>query len=68
MTHVLLKPVRNQNAFRPVLGMLLLLVELVPIVGLAADGFDLAELMDYVGKAFNSPNADVRGAAIKVRD
>ncbi|KAF6260813.1 flagellar associated protein [Scenedesmus sp. NREL 46B-D3] len=58
-----------------------LLQDLVPLLGLAApagiqsngrgssgggDGFDLNEVMDYVGKALNSGNADVRAAALRV--
>lgn len=76
MTSQLLKPVKSQTAWRPVLGMLNVLQELVPAVGLgsaggprggaAAEGFDLAELMEWVGRTFNSPNADVRAAAVKV--
>lgn len=65
--HVLLKPVRNQNAWRPVLGLLSLLESLLPIMGVGSDGLDLGELMDYVAKAFNSPNVEVRSAAVKVR-
>jgi hypothetical protein len=30
------------------------------------DGFDLNEVMDYVGKALSSGNADVRAAALRV--
>ena len=40
----------------------------MPLVGVskAGDGFDLAELMEFVGKAYNSPNADVRSEAVRV--
>ncbi len=40
----------------------------MPLVGIskAGDGFDLAELMEFVGKAYNSPNADVRSEAVRV--
>jgi centrosomal protein CEP104 len=70
MSSTFVKPVRNQTAWRPVLGTLTLLQELVPKLGISGrpgEGFELGELMDYVGKAFNSPNADVRSAAVKVR-
>ncbi len=33
----------------------------------SGDGFDLEELMGWVGKAYNSPNADVRSGAVQVR-
>jgi hypothetical protein len=69
MASSFVKPVRNQTAWRPVLGALQLLQELAPKLGISSrpgEGFELGELMDYVGKAFNSPNADVRGAAVKV--
>ncbi len=40
------------------------------MVGIAksggGEGFDLAELMEFVGKAYNSSNADVRACAVKV--
>lgn len=71
---------RSQTAWRPVLAMLQLLQELVPLLGVAGTGaaarssasdgsgggFDLQELMAYVGAAFGSANADVRGAALRV--
>ncbi|GLC37245.1 hypothetical protein PLESTB_001144100 [Pleodorina starrii] len=65
---VFVKPVKNQSAWRPVLGILQLLRDLVPLVGIsrAGEGFDLGELMDFVGKAYNSPNADVRSEAVRV--
>ncbi|KIZ03119.1 Nephrocystin-3 [Monoraphidium neglectum] len=84
----LLKPVKSQTAWRPVLSTLQLLQDLVPVIGVCqgggatrssagggqsgsgqsggAEGLDLGELMDYVGRAFGSANADVRGAAVKV--
>lgn len=75
----LCRPPKSQLAWRPVLAMLQLMVDLVPLVGLAGTaasgggrntagdgGFDLHELMDYVGKALNSANAEVRAAALKV--
>ncbi|PNW77316.1 hypothetical protein CHLRE_10g431150v5 [Chlamydomonas reinhardtii] len=67
-TSIFVKPIKNQTAWRPVLGILQLLRDLVPLVGVskAGDGFDLAELMEFVGKAYNSPNADVRSEAVRV--
>ena len=87
MTGALLKPPKTQTAWRPVLSMLQLLQELVPVLGVGAAGmasssggansssaggaatsygFDVGELMEYLGRAFNSANADVRAAAVKV--
>lgn len=76
MTAAILKPVKSQTAWRPVLSTLQLLQELLPQLGVAGSGgkaggggdggFELHDLMAYVGKAFNSPNADVRTAAVKV--
>ncbi|GIL71611.1 hypothetical protein Vretimale_933 [Volvox reticuliferus] len=67
-TNIFLKPVKNQSAWRPVLGILQLLRDLVPLVGISrtGSGFELGELMDFVGKAYNSPNADVRSEAVRV--
>ncbi|KAG1659551.1 hypothetical protein FOA52_015355 [Chlamydomonas sp. UWO 241] len=67
-TSVLLKPVKSQTAFKPVLGTINILMDLVPMFGVskAGDGFELTELMEWVGKAYNSPNADTRSAAVKL--
>lgn len=67
-THLFVKPVKNQSAWKLLLGILGLLEELVPAFGISktGDGFELGELMEFVGKAYNSPNADVRSTAIKV--
>lgn len=68
----LLKPVKNQSAWRPVLGVLEVLQELIPKQGIAkasggrSNSFDLPSLMEWLGKAFGSANADVRSTAIKV--
>lgn len=42
--------------------------DLVPLMGISrtGDGFELGELMNFVGKAYNSPNADVRSEAVRV--
>lgn len=42
--------------------------DLVPTLSISksGDGFDLGELMEFVGKAYNSPNADVRSMAVRV--
>eukprot|EP00878_Enallax_costatus_P018713 GHUV01019714.1.p1 GENE.GHUV01019714.1~~GHUV01019714.1.p1 ORF type:complete len:592 (+),score=256.35 GHUV01019714.1:204-1778(+) len=80
LTGQLCRPPKSQTAWRPVLAMLQLVQDLVPLLGLAGaaaaagggrntgseGGFDLHELMDYVGKALSSANADVRAAALKV--
>lgn len=66
-----LKPVKNQSAWRPVLGVLEVLLELIPKQGIAkasgkGGGFDLPSLMEWLGKAFGSANADVRSTCVKV--
>ncbi|KAK9862466.1 hypothetical protein WJX84_003280 [Apatococcus fuscideae] len=70
MAPLFVRPVRNQNAWRPVLGRLQLISQLLPQLGIArggnGEGFELAGLMRFVGQAFGSPNADVRSLAIKV--
>lgn len=40
----------------------------MPLIGMSkgGEGFELSELMEFVGKAYNSPNADVRSCAVKV--
>ncbi|KAG2484841.1 hypothetical protein HYH03_016407 [Edaphochlamys debaryana] len=67
-TNIIVKPIKNQSAWRPVLGVLGVLRDLLPLVGISRnnDGFDLAEVMDFVGKAYNSQNADVRAEAVRV--
>eukprot|EP00798_Chlamydomonas_sp_ICE-L_P028475 gene28475-31625_t len=69
-THQFVKPIKNQNAWKPVLGILNLLQELVPLLGVAkaggGEGFDLTEVMEFVGKAYNSANGDTRTAAVRV--
>ena len=66
----LVKPMKNQAAWRPVLGRLKLLAALIPILGVskgqAGDGVPGDALMKFVGAAFSSPNADVRAAALTV--
>ncbi|KAK9826624.1 hypothetical protein WJX74_006438 [Apatococcus lobatus] len=70
MAPLFVRPVRNQNAWRPVLGRLQLISQLLPQLGIArggnGEGFELAGLMRFVGQAFGSPNADVRSTAIRV--
>lgn len=68
MTHLFLKPTKKQTAWRPLLGKLELIRELLKIFGICKTppGFELSPLMDFVGKAFSSPNADVRGMAVSV--
>lgn len=70
LTSTLCKVPKNQTAWRPILSLLQLQQELVPLLGIsgasAAGGFDLGELMDFVGRAFGNANADVRAAALRV--
>ncbi|GMH32444.1 hypothetical protein BSKO_00278 [Bryopsis sp. KO-2023] len=68
MTQILLKPAKKQTAWRPIMGKLELIKELVHICGISKTGmgFELEPLMGFVGKAFNSPNADVRSMAVVV--
>lgn len=63
------RPVKNQNAWRPVFGRLQLITSLIPLFGVSKGGeggFQLEPLMKFVGSAFGSANAEVRGQAIKV--
>ena len=63
------RPVKNQNAWRPVFGRLQLVTSLIPLFGVSKGGeagFQLEPLMKFVGSAFGSANAEVRGQAIKV--
>ena len=63
------RPVKNQNAWRPVYGRLQLINSLVPRFGVSKGsegGFQLEPLMKFVGSAFTSANAEVRSQAVKV--
>ena len=63
------RPVKNQNAWRPVYGRLQLITSLVPLFGVSKGGeggFQLEPLMKFVGSAFTSANAEVRSQAVKV--
>ena len=63
------KPVKNQNAWRPVHGRLQLINSLVPLFGVSKGsegGFQLEPVMKFVGSAFTSANAEVRSQAVKV--
>ena len=63
------RPVKNQNAWRPVFGRLQLITSLVPLFGVSKGGeggFQLEPLMKFVGSAFTSANAEVRSQAVKV--
>jgi hypothetical protein len=65
----LLRPTKNQGIWRPFLGRLQLLLVAIPRFGLQPPnrmGFSSDPLMSFVGQAFNSPNGDVRNAAVKV--
>lgn len=69
LTHMFLVPLKKQAAWRPVLGRLEIISELVDLIGIgksATGGFDLDATMQFVAKAFTSPNADTRSAAIGV--
>lgn len=58
-----------QGIWRPFLGRLQLLLVAIPRFGLQPPnrmGFSSDPLMSFVGQAFNSPNGDVRNAAVKV--
>ena len=67
---LVLKAVKNQSAWRPVLGRLKLLAALIPILGVAkgssGDGMSGDALMKFVWAAFSSANADVRASALAV--
>lgn len=68
---LVLKPHKNQAAWRPVLGRLKLLAALIPLLGIskgAGEGTGIPgdSLMKFVGAAFGSPNADVRSSALNV--
>ncbi|KAL3152527.1 hypothetical protein ABBQ32_001559 [Trebouxia sp. C0010 RCD-2024] len=63
------RPVKNQNAWRPVYGRLQLITSLVPLFGVSKGGeggFQLDPLMKFVASAFTSANAEVRSQAVKV--
>jgi len=63
------RPVKNQNAWRPVYGRLQLINSLVPLFGVnkgSEGGFQLEPVMKFVGSAFTSANAEVRSQAVKV--
>lgn len=63
------RPVKSQNAWRPVFGRLSLINSLVPLFGVSKGsegGFQLDPLMKFVGSAFTSANAEVRSQAVKV--
>ena len=65
----LVKPVRSQSVWRIVLGRLSIMNELIPKHGLAKaghDGLTLEAVMEFTSKTFESPNGDVRSAAVKV--
>lgn len=59
----------GQGIWRPVLGRLQLLLHAVPLYGIqppSRTGFPSDALMNFVTQAFNSPNGEVRNAAVKV--
>ncbi|GAX83266.1 hypothetical protein CEUSTIGMA_g10692.t1 [Chlamydomonas eustigma] len=67
--HLAGNSVKNQSAWRPVLGILTILQDLVPVLGVGkagGGGFELPELMEWVGKCFSSANGEVRSAAVRV--
>ena len=66
----LVKPVRSQSAWRVVLGRLGIMLELIPLHGLAKPGdhggLTLDAVMEFTAKTFESPNGEVRSTAVKV--
>lgn len=60
MAGSLVKPIKNQAQWRPVLGRLQLLADLVPQFGISKTGagFPLDSLMGFVNAAFQSPNGE----------
>ena len=63
---VLLKPLKNQAAWKPVLARLKLLQSLAPVLGVGAKGLPPEGIMKFVGAAMASANADTRAAALAV--
>ena len=66
-TGLFTSPVKKQSAWRPVLGRLELVSDLVEVIGVGkggSAGFDVDQLMSFVARAYTSPNASVRTAAI----
>ena len=63
---VLLKPLKNQAAWKPVLARLKLLQSLAPVLGVGAKGLPPEGIMKFAGAAMASANADTRAAALAV--
>lgn len=69
MTGLFLKPLKKRTAWRPILGRLETMSELIDLFGIGkgvSGSFDLDPTMAFVAKAFMSPNGDVRSSAITV--
>lgn len=65
---IFLKSPKKSTVWRPVLGKLELIRKLLPIFGIGKNesAFELGALMEFIGKSFNSPNAEVRSMAVVV--
>ena len=63
---VLLKTLKSQAAWKPVLARLKLLSVLIPVLGIGARGLPPEGLMKFAGQAMGSSNADTRAAALAV--
>eukprot|EP00210_Caulerpa_lentillifera_P001747 g1677.t1 len=67
MTDQFLRPPKKQSAWRPLLGRLELISDLIDVIGIGkgtTGGFEIEQLMPFVSKGFLSPNAEVRSCAI----
>lgn len=67
LTTQFLTPPKKQTAWRPLLGRLEVITELVDVLGIGkgnSGGFEVDQLMPFVAKGFLSPNAEVRSCAI----
>jgi hypothetical protein len=64
----LLRPIKNQNQWKPFLGRLTLLHEFIESTGLSkgSDGLTVENVMTFVVKAFDNPNNEVRSTGVKV--
>ena len=71
----LVKPIKRQSQWKPILSRLNLMIELLPKFGLSqhkadkgdhSHGFTVHSVMNFVNPAFSSANEDVRKSAISV--
>ena len=61
---MLLKPLKNQAAWKPVLARLKLLNSLIPVLDVGPRSLPPEGLMKFAGAAMGSSNADTRAAAL----